>query len=159
MESLEKSSGSKSAPQSDFRGGASRDCELQTKKPMKMKKKVPPARFATRNVNTLLQNSKLENLNIEMRKMNIDVLAIGEMRWPDGGDFWSDEYRIIHSDTYKPGHGGVGIVLKKDLGKRVKGYVDRRRRRILLVKLDTQPVNTTIIQVYICRHQIIPIMK
>lgn len=79
--------------------------------------------------------------------MNVDVLGIGEMRWPDGGDFWSDGYRIIYSDTYKPGHGGVGIVLKEELGKRVKGYV-HRKGRILLVKLDTQPVNITVIQVY-----------
>lgn len=128
MESPEKSSGSKAAPHSDFRGGASRDCKLQNKKKNTMRdsreeKKDLQVRYATWNVKTLLQNSKLENLKVEMEKMNVDVLGIAEMRWPDGGDFWSGEYRVIYSDTYKPGQGGVGIVLKKELGKRVKGYI------------------------------------
>ncbi|KAL1446687.1 hypothetical protein WDU94_006588 [Cyamophila willieti] len=150
MESPEQIiSGVKAVPHSDLRGGTSRDCGLQRKEEENTKTKNKPGRYATWNVQTLLQNSKLENLKMEMTKMDLDVLGIAEMRWADGGDFWSGEYRIIHSGTIenKPGQGGVGIILKKDLGKRVKGYV-HRKGRVILVKLDTHPVNTTIIQVY-----------
>lgn len=151
MESPEQFiSGVKAVPHSDLRGGTSRDCGLQRKEEENTKKtKETTGRYATWNVRTLLQNSKLDNLKMEMTNMNLDVLGIAEMRWPDEGDFWSGEYRIIHSGTIenKPGQGGVGVILNKDLGKRVKGYV-HRKGRVILVKLDTHPVNTTIIQVY-----------
>uniref|UniRef100_A0A8D8R613 Craniofacial development protein 2 n=1 Tax=Cacopsylla melanoneura TaxID=428564 RepID=A0A8D8R613_9HEMI len=156
MESPEKIiSGVKAVPHSDLRGGTSRDCGSRRKKDENTKKtKDKSGRYATWNVRTLLQNSKLENLKMEMTNMDLDVLGIAEMRWPDEGDFWSGEYRIIHSGTIenKPGQGGVGVMLKKDLGKRVKGYV-HRKGRVILVKLDTHPVNTTIIQVYMPTSQ------
>jgi hypothetical protein len=37
-------------------------------------------RIATWNVRTLLQCSQLENLKIEMARMNIDVLGVSEVR-------------------------------------------------------------------------------
>ncbi|XP_008486054.1 craniofacial development protein 2-like, partial [Diaphorina citri] len=151
MESPAKfSSGVKIVPHSDLRGGTTRDCGLHSNTKDKTKpKKGKESRFATWNVRTLLQNSKLENLKEEMKKMNIDVLGFAEMRWPNDGDFWLGEYRVIHSGTIenKPGQGGVGVMLTKELGKRVKGYV-HRKGRIILVKIDTKPVDTVIIQIY-----------
>ncbi|KAL1447191.1 hypothetical protein WDU94_013942 [Cyamophila willieti] len=71
------------------------------------------------------------------------------MRWPNDGDLWVGNYRLIHSRYRddKPGNGGVGVMLSKELGQRVKGYV-HRKGRLILVKLDTKPVDTVIIQVY-----------
>lgn len=42
---------------------------------------------------------KLENLKVEMKRLKIDILGILEMRWPQSGDFWTGEYRIIYSGT------------------------------------------------------------
>ena len=47
------------------------------------------------------------------------------MRWPNNGDFWSGNYRVIHTGTIEnqPGREGVGLVLSKEMGKRVKRYM------------------------------------
>lgn len=47
------------------------------------------------------------------------------MRWPKLGNFWTGEYRIIFSGTEdgRLGIKRVGIFLQKDMGHKVKGYV------------------------------------
>ncbi|KAI5711321.1 hypothetical protein M8J75_016072 [Diaphorina citri] len=84
-----------------------------------------------------------------MKRQNIDILGISEMRWQGAGDFWSDDVRVIYSGTEegRTGMKGVGIVLEKSMGLRVTGYV-QHSDRIILVKLKTEPNDTIIIQVY-----------
>jgi hypothetical protein len=55
-----------------------------------------------------------------MMSMNIDILRISAVRWPEAGDIWSEDYRFIYSGTSAetPGREGVGIVLRKDIGKK-----------------------------------------
>jgi len=40
-------------------------------------------KIATWNVQTLLQCGKLDNIKIEMAGMNIDILGISKVRWPE----------------------------------------------------------------------------
>ncbi|XP_050528190.1 craniofacial development protein 2-like [Daktulosphaira vitifoliae] len=137
-----KNSGGKIVPRSDLRVGTTR--EVRSVKDVKEYKRI-----ATWNVRTLLQCGKLENLKIEMDKMKIDILGISELRWPKSGDFWSGDHRIIHTGASekKPGTGGVGIIMNKNLGKKVKGYI-QYDDRIILVKLQTKPKDTIVVQVY-----------
>ena len=139
--SLVKFSGDKIIPHSDLRVGTTKE----TYKP----KGICVRRMATWNVNFLLQCGKLENVKIEMKRMNIDILRVSEMGWPNHGDFWTGDYRVIHSGTAqdKPGIAGVGIILSKHLGMRVKGYF-QHSERIILVRLETKPRDTIVIQVY-----------
>jgi hypothetical protein len=62
------------------------------------------------------------------------------------GDFWSDNYRIIYSED-KKSNTGVGIVLTKERGQRVKNYLIYNAR-IILVKLKTDGNDLVIIQTY-----------
>ncbi|KAI5718650.1 hypothetical protein M8J77_024598 [Diaphorina citri] len=139
------SSGSKIAQRSDFRVAATREALI---KPTKQKQKNIQ-KIGTWNVTTLLQPGKLENLKMEMKRQNMSILGISEMRWQGTGDFWSDEYRIIYSGTEggRTGQRGVAIVLNKPMGMRVTGYV-QHSDRILLVKIKSSPADTVIIQVY-----------
>uniref|UniRef100_A0A8D8XEA4 Craniofacial development protein 2 n=1 Tax=Cacopsylla melanoneura TaxID=428564 RepID=A0A8D8XEA4_9HEMI len=138
-----KFSGSKRAPQSDFRVGTAQEAIVSQVKSDGTK------RIGTWNVRTLLKDGKIENLKIEMEKMKLDILGISEMRWASTGDFWTDEFRVIYSGSEEgpTGRNGVGIVLTKKMGLRVTGYV-QHSDRIILVKMDTKPNSTVIIQVY-----------
>jgi len=140
-----KNSGGKLVPRSDFRVGTTR--EVRNVKGVRDAKKYK--RIATWNVRTLLQCGKLENLKIEMDKIKVDILVISEMRWPKSGDFWSGDYRIIYTGASekKPGTGGVGFIMNKILGKKVKGYI-QYDDRIILVKFQTKPKDTIVVQVY-----------
>lgn len=65
------------------------------------------------------------------------------------GDFWSGDYRIIHTGVLeRPGARGVGIVLNKTIGEKVKDYI-QYNDRIILVKYQTKPKDTIIVQVYL----------
>lgn len=130
------------SPRSDLRVGQNEERTRTSKKPRKTK-------IGTWNVNTLLKCGKLENVKKEMRRIGIDILGLSEVRWPEEGDFWSDEFRVIHSGTAKerPGYGGVAIMLNKDFGRNVTGYV-QYNERVMLVRVNTKPKNTVIIQVY-----------
>ena len=81
-----------------------------------------------------------------MQRLNIDVLGISEMKWPQEGDFWSGSYRIIHTGSLN-GNAGVGIMLRKSAGIRVKSFL-QYNERIVMVKLETKPVDTVVVQVY-----------
>lgn len=115
-----------------------------------MKSERKGKKIGTWNVNTLLQTGKIENLKIEMRRMKLDILGISEIKWSGTGDFWSDDYRVIYSGTEegeRTGQKGVAIIHEKALGLRVLGYV-QHSERIILVKINTKPNNTVIIQIY-----------
>lgn len=131
-------SGGKIVPQSDLRAGTTCEGKQRNKKAKKI---------ACWNVRTLLQAGKLENLKREMRKNQIDIMGISEIRWPHQGDFWYDEYRIIHTQATSERIGGVGVILNKELGQRVTEYI-QYNERTMRVRISTKPADTVIIQVY-----------
>jgi len=98
------------------------------------------------NVKSLKRGGKFENLKLEMRRLKIDVMSISEVIWSNPGDFWIDDYKLIHIGTDN-GYTGVEIMLNKEWGNKVQSYL-QYTDRIIMVKIYTQPITTTIIQVY-----------
>jgi len=98
------------------------------------------------NVRSLKRGGKLENFKLEMRRLKIDVMGMIEVRWSNPGDFWIDDYRFIHTGTDN-GYTGIGIMLNKEWGNKVQNHL-QYTDRIIMVKIYTQPITTTIIQVY-----------
>ena len=39
---------------------------------------------------------KLGNMKIEMKRLNIAIVGMSEIKWKDEGDFWSDNYRVVY---------------------------------------------------------------
>jgi exonuclease III len=84
---------------------------------------------------------------MEMKRLNIDILGVGEIKWKDEGDFWSDNYRVIYSED-KKSNTGVGIMLAKEWEQRVKNSLPYNNR-IMLIKLKTDENDLVIIQTYV----------
>ena len=59
---------------------------------------------------------------IEMRLLKIDILGMSEIVLKDEEEFRSDNYRLIYSGD-KNKNTGVGIILTKEWGQRVKNYL------------------------------------
>ena len=104
------------------------------------------------NVRTMQRTGKLENVINEMKKLNISIMGLGETRWKGTGDQINEEgYRIIHSGGKKMER-GVAIILDKRLANRIKNIV-YKGDRILMVKIDYEPKDIVIIQVYMPTSQ------
>lgn len=52
-------------------------------------------RFDTCTKRSLGICGKLKNLKSEMNRCNINLLVMSKMKWPDQGDIWSDDCRLI----------------------------------------------------------------
>ena len=97
----------------------------------------------------MLQPEKLENVKREMKRYNLSLLGLCEVRWKNQTDFWSDEIRVICSGG-KVSSRGVGILLDKDIGKCVIKTVFHSDR-LMLIRLKAKPVDMVVV-VYICLH-------
>ncbi|XP_068081777.1 craniofacial development protein 2-like [Anabrus simplex] len=82
-----------------------------------------------------------------MDRLKLDIVGISEVRWQEEQDFWSGDYRIINTKSNR-GNAGVGLIMNKKIGQRVS-YYDQHSERIIVVKIDTKPMPTTIVQVYV----------
>jgi len=133
-----KQSGSKLVPHSDFRAGTISGSVIE-----KYNTKCRISRVGAWNVRTMKQLGKLDNLKQEMDRLRLDLVGISEVRWSGIGDFWSGEYRVIHTGA-REGNSGVGIVMRKEIGKSVESYL-HQSDRILFIRLNTKPLKTSII--------------
>uniref|UniRef100_A0A8D8TI87 Craniofacial development protein 2 n=1 Tax=Cacopsylla melanoneura TaxID=428564 RepID=A0A8D8TI87_9HEMI len=137
-----KSSGSKIGPQSDFREAPDLD-----RGPQKDKKKQNILKIGTWNVRSLIRPGKTENLILEMERLNMDIVGISEIKLRDQRDYWQNNHRIIYSGDEK-GVAGVGIVLNKEWGKRVKSIVLLNSRIIMIKLFLNDKEDVAVIQTY-----------
>ncbi|HCF9438090.1 TPA: hypothetical protein NI641_006403, partial [Pseudomonas aeruginosa] len=135
-----KYSGGKIVPHSDLRAGTTQEDVIIRKD------NTGILRVGAWNVRSLNRVGKLENLKREMDRLKLDIVGISEVRWQDEQDFWSGEYRIINTKSVG-GITGVGLIMNKKIGMRVN-YYEQHSDRIIIVKIDTKPTPTTVVQVY-----------
>jgi hypothetical protein len=76
---------------------------------------APGALKSTWNVRTMCKG-KLENVKREIKRAEINILGLSQVRWKGQGDFMSDEYRIIYSGGEKGQRGGCGDDIGQDNG-------------------------------------------
>lgn len=85
-----------------------------------------------------------------MRKLNVEIIGVSEMRWPVSGYCDTEDYRVyyfgITIGTYE---NGVGLIIKKDEAGHITNFVPMSER-VMLLQLNTSPVNTNIIQICAC---------
>ena len=70
--------------------------------------------IGTWNVRSVNQG-KLEVVKQEMARVNIDILAISELKWTGMGEFNSDDHYIYYCGQESLRRNGVAIIINKSL--------------------------------------------
>ena len=114
----------------------------------KSKDKQNIYKILTWNVRTLYQGGKPANVENEMERLKIDIMGIGEMRWPGSGEMTTEKNRKVIYSGGDTANRGVGIIMENDIYKKLIGYWPISER-IIMMKLQGKPFNINIIQVYV----------
>ena len=81
-----------------------------------------------------------------MSRNRLKILGLSEVRWKESRDLTSDRIRMICTAA-KQGQGGVAILLDRETSMRVTKVV-LQNGRLLLAKIQAEPADLVIIQVY-----------
>lgn len=96
----------------------------------------------------MFEAGKIHNTIREMKRLNIDIMGISEMRWPGSGEYQIDEYTIYYSGNEDAHHwNDVGVIIKKEFKLAVITYIPHSDR-VMMLKLRGHPFDLNIIQVY-----------
>ena len=102
-------------------------------------------RCATWNVRSLIRDGKIENVAQEARRLKIDILGVADIGWNGIDQVKVGDYEFVY---YASGnHTGVGILMTAEVAKCLMGYW-AVSSRVIVAKLNANPFNITIIQVY-----------
>ena len=79
--------------------------------------------------------------------MNIDILAISELKWNGMGEINSDDHYIYHCGKKSLRRNGVAIMINKRVLNAVLGC-NLKNDRMISVRSQGKPFNITVTQVY-----------
>ena len=94
-----------------------------------------------------MNQGKLEVVKKEMARVNVNVLAISELRWTGMGEFNSDDHYIYYCGQESLRRNGVAIVVNKRVQDAVLGC-NLKNDRMISVHFQGKPFNIMVIQVY-----------
>ena len=92
-----------------------------------------------------MNQGKLEVVQQEIARVNIDILGISELKWTGMGEFNSNDHYICGQESLR--RNGVGITVNKRVRNLVLGY-NLKNDRMISVHFQGVPFNITVIQVY-----------
>ena len=90
---------------------------------------------------------KLELVEQEMARVNINIVGISELKWTGMSEFNSDDHYIFHCGQESLRRNGVALIVNK----RIWNAILRRSLkddRMISVHFQGKPFNITVIQVY-----------
>ena len=93
-----------------------------------------------------MNQGKLEVINQEMGRVNIDILGISQLKWTGKGEFNSDDH-IYYSEQESLRRSGVAIMVNKRVQNTVLGC-SLKNDRVISVHFQGKPFNITEIEVY-----------
>ena len=94
-----------------------------------------------------MNQGKLEVVKQEMARVNIDILAISELKWTGMSEFNSDDHYIDYCRQESLRRNGVAIMVNKRVRNAVLGC-NLKNDRMISVCLQGKPFNITVTQVY-----------
>ena len=94
-----------------------------------------------------MKQGKLEMVNQEMARVNIDISEISNVKWTGMGKFNSDDHYIYYCGQESLRRNGVAIIVTRRVQNAVLGC-NLKNDRMISVRLQGKPFNITVIQVY-----------
>ena len=94
-----------------------------------------------------MNQGKLEVVEQEMARMNINILGISKLKWTGMGEFNSDDHYIYYCGQESLRRNGVAIIVNKRVWNAVLGC-DPKNDRMISVHFQDKPFNITVMQVY-----------
>ena len=94
-----------------------------------------------------MNQGKLDVVQQEMARVNINILGISELKWTGMGEFNSDDHYIYYCGQESLRRNGVAIMVNKRVQNTVLGC-NLKNDRMISVHFQGKPFNITVIQVY-----------
>ena len=91
-----------------------------------------------------MNQCKLEVVK-QMARVNVDILAISELKWTGTGEFNSDDHYIYYCGQESLRRNGVAIMVNKRVRNAVLGC-NLKNNRMISVHFQGKPFNVTVIQ-------------
>ena len=120
----------------------------QMDKGLELKKTMNPVlNIGAWNVHTMTQKGKLEKtVKLEMKRNNINLLGLSEVRWEDNGDFKSEDIKVIYIGG-KKSEAGVAILLDKKVQNNISD-IDCVNERIIKIIIKGKLADLVVTQIY-----------
>ena len=94
-----------------------------------------------------MNQAKLEVVNQEMARVNIDILGISKLKWTGMAEFNSDDHYIYYCRQESLRRNGVAIIVNERIQNSVLGC-NLKNDRMISVCFQGKLLNITVIQVY-----------
>ena len=94
-----------------------------------------------------MNQGKLEDVNQEMTRVNIDILEISELKWTGICEFNSDDHYIYYCGQQSLRRNRVAIIVNKRVQNAVLGC-NLKNDRMISVRFHSKPFNIMVIKVY-----------
>ena len=94
-----------------------------------------------------MNQGKLEVVEQEMSRVNIDILEISELKWTGMGELNSGDHNIYYHGQESLRRNRVAIIVNKTFQNAVLGC-NLKNDRMISVRFQGKPFSITVIQVY-----------
>ena len=94
-----------------------------------------------------MNQGKLEVVEQQTARVNVNILGIGELKWTRVGEFNSDDHYIYYCGQESCRRNGVAIMINKRVRNEVFGC-NLKRDRMISVRFQGKPFNIMVIQAY-----------
>ena len=94
-----------------------------------------------------MNQGKLEVVNQETTRVNINILGISELRWTGMGEFNSDDHYIYYCGQESLRRNGVALMVNKRVRNAVLGC-NLKNDRMISARFQGKPFNIMVIQVF-----------
>ena len=94
-----------------------------------------------------MNQGKLEVVEQEMARMNVDILGISKLKWTGMGGFNSDNHYLYYCAQESLRRNGVAIMVNKRVQNALLGC-NLKNDRMISVHFQGKPFKSTVIQAY-----------